>query len=74
MMITVEEGAIGGFGSQVLNYVVNAQLMRPGFILRTLMLPDLFQEHDDMQRQYDEAGLNASSIVRIIESGLIRTA
>ena len=74
MMITVEEGSIGGFGSQVLSYVVNSQLMRPGFIMRTLTLPDIFQDHDDQQRQYDEAGLNASSIVRIIESGLIRTA
>jgi 1-deoxy-D-xylulose-5-phosphate synthase len=74
MMITVEEGSIGGFGSQVLSYVVNSQLMRPGFVMRTLTLPDVFQDHDDQQRQYDEAGLNASSIVRIIESGLIRTA
>jgi 1-deoxy-D-xylulose-5-phosphate synthase len=74
MMITVEEGSTGGFGSQVLSYVVNNQLMKPGFILRTLTLPDIFQDHDDQQRQYDEAGLNASSIVRIIESGLIRTA
>ena len=74
MLITVEEGAAGGFGSQVLNYVVNDQLMRPGFVLRTLTLPDHFQDHDDQQRQYEEAGLNASSIVRIIESSLIRTA
>ncbi len=47
MLITVEEGAAGGFGGQVLNYVVNEHLMRPGFTLRTLTLPDLFQDHFD---------------------------
>jgi 1-deoxy-D-xylulose-5-phosphate synthase len=74
MLVTVEEGSIGGFGSQVLHYLVNEQLLRPGLTLRTLTLPDAFQDHDDLDRQYDDAGLNAAGLVRIIESGLMRTA
>ena len=62
------------FSSQVLDYVVNQQLMRSGLIVRTLCLPDRFQDHDDPQRQYDQAGLNAADISRIIEAGLARTA
>jgi 1-deoxy-D-xylulose-5-phosphate synthase len=74
MLVTVEEGSIGGFGSQVLHYIVNEQLQRPGLILRTLTLPDTFQDHDDLDRQYDHAGLNAAGLVRVIEGGLMRTA
>ncbi|MFI4963955.1 MAG: 1-deoxy-D-xylulose-5-phosphate synthase [Caulobacterales bacterium] len=74
MLVTVEEGSIGGFGSQVLHYIANAQLMRQGLTLRTLTLPDAFQDQDDMDRQYDLAGLNAADLVRIIEAGLKRTA
>jgi 1-deoxy-D-xylulose-5-phosphate synthase len=74
MLVTVEDGSIGGFGSHALDYIVNNNLLRPGLILRTLTLPDVFQEHDDPQRQYDEAGLNAASIAGIIEASLRRSA
>ena len=74
MLVTVEDGSIGGFGSHALDYIVNHNLLRPGLILRTLTLPDVFQEHDDPQRQYDEAGLNAASIAGVIESSLRRSA
>ncbi|MDR3513077.1 MAG: 1-deoxy-D-xylulose-5-phosphate synthase [Caulobacteraceae bacterium] len=74
MLITVEEGSIGGFGSHVLDFVANNDLMRAGFVMRTLKLPDLFQDHDDPFKQYERAGLNASDIVRTIETHLAKTA
>jgi 1-deoxy-D-xylulose-5-phosphate synthase len=74
MLVTVEDGAVGGFGSHVLDHVVNNGLAHAGLALRTLTLPDRFQDHDDPQRQYDEAGLNAASIAQVIESSLRRSA
>jgi 1-deoxy-D-xylulose-5-phosphate synthase len=74
MLMTVEDGSVGGFGSHVLDYVVNEGLDHPGLSLRTLTLPDRFQDHDDPQRQYDEAGLNAASIAQVIETSLRRSA
>jgi 1-deoxy-D-xylulose-5-phosphate synthase len=74
MLITIEEGSIGGFGSQVLDYVVNHDLARVGFTMRTLKLPDIYLDHDDPARQYERAGLSASDIVRVIETHLAQTA
>jgi 1-deoxy-D-xylulose-5-phosphate synthase len=74
MLITIEEGANGGFGSLVATYLVNNDLIRSGFRLRTLTLPDVFQEHDDQFKQYDVAGLNAADIARVIETSLLQTA
>ena len=74
MLVTIEEGSIGGFGSHVLDYVVNNDLMRVGFSMRTLKLPDVFLDHDDPFKQYDRAGLNAPDIVRAIETQLAQTA
>jgi len=74
MLITLEEGSSGGFGSLVATYLANNDLIRPGFRLRTLTLPDLFQEHDDQFKQYDAAGLNAADIAHVIESSLLQTA
>jgi 1-deoxy-D-xylulose-5-phosphate synthase len=74
MLITIEEGSIGGFGSHVLDFVVNNDLARAGFTLRTLKLPDTWLDHDDPFKQYDRAGLSAADIVRTIEAQLARTA
>ena len=71
MLITLEEGCAGGFGSRVLDYLVNADLMRPGLKVRTLTLPDTFQEHADQQKQYDEAGLSAAAVVRVVKADLV---
>ena len=56
------------------DFVINNGLAHAGLTLRTLTLPDRFQEHDDPQRQYDEAGLNAAGIARVIEACLRRSA
>jgi 1-deoxy-D-xylulose-5-phosphate synthase len=74
MLITVEEGSIGGFGSHVLDFVVNNDLARSGFSMRTLKLPDVYLDHDDPFKQYERAGLNAADIVRTVETQLARTA
>jgi 1-deoxy-D-xylulose-5-phosphate synthase len=74
MLITIEEGSIGGFGGQVLDYLVNEDLMRSGLTVRTLTLPDEFQDHDDPHAQYARAGLNAPDLVRVVETSLARTA
>jgi len=73
-LVTIEEGSAGGFGSAVATYITNEDLMRPGFRLRTLTLPDEFLDHDDQFKQYDAAGLNAADIVRVIETSLLQTA
>ncbi|HEY3888962.1 MAG TPA: 1-deoxy-D-xylulose-5-phosphate synthase [Caulobacteraceae bacterium] len=74
MLITIEEGSIGGFGSHVLDYVVNNDLARTGFVMRTLKLPDAFLDHDDPFKQYERAGLGATDIVRTIEARLAQSA
>ena len=74
VVVTVEEGAIGGFGAHVLHFAANAGLLDGGVKLRTLCLPDTFIDHDTPQRQYDEARLNAPHIVSTIMHALGREA
>ncbi len=61
--VTVEEGAIGGLGAHVLTMASDEGLIDAGLKLRTLRLPDAFQDQDSPQKQYDDAGLNAPHIV-----------
>ena len=63
VFITVEEGAIGGFGTHVLQYLATKGLLDRGLKVRPMVLPDRFIDHDKPQSQYDEAGLNARHIV-----------
>ncbi len=69
MLITVEEGAMGGFGAFVLHALARNGLLDQGLKIRTLTLPDRFIEHDTPVRMYDEAGLNAAQIVRAALDG-----
>jgi len=69
MLITVEEGAIGGFGAFVLHTLARDGLLDQGLKIRTLTLPDRFIEHDTPARMYEEAGLNAAQIVRAALDG-----
>ncbi len=66
MLVTVEEGAMGGFGAHVLQHLANEGLLRPGLEVRTMTLPDIFQDHDDPAKQYMTAGLDADSIFNLI--------
>ena len=63
VVVTVEEAAVGGLGAHVLTLASDLGLMDTGLKIRTMRLPDIFQEHDNPQKQYDEAGLNAPQIV-----------
>ena len=63
LLITVEEGSIGGFSSQVLHFLAHAGLLETGLKVRPMVLPDSFLDHDAPHTQYDKAGLNAANIV-----------
>src|SRR5579872_3352764 len=63
LMITIEEGAVGGFGSHVLALLAEAGALDRGLKIRTLTLPDLFQDHDKPEKMYAHAGLDAKGIV-----------
>ena len=61
-LITVEEGAMGGFGAFVLQYLAGEGALDAGLKIRTLHLPDVFQDQDSPAAQYAEAGLDAEHI------------
>ncbi|HIJ64239.1 MAG TPA: 1-deoxy-D-xylulose-5-phosphate synthase, partial [Rhodospirillaceae bacterium] len=63
LLVTVEEGSIGGFSSQVLHFLAHDGLLDGGLKVRPMVLPDRFIDHDTQDRQYDDAGLNARHIV-----------
>jgi len=74
MLVTVEEGSAGGFGASVLQFIANEGLLRPGFDIRTMTLPDIFQEHDSPEKQYETAGLGAADIVRVVSTHFVAKA
>ena len=61
-LITVEEGSIGGFGAFVLQTLARRGLLDRGLKIRTLTLPDTFQDHDKPEVMYAAAGLDADGI------------
>ncbi len=63
VLITIEEGAIGGFATHVMHDLAHAGLLESGVKFRPMTLPDFFIDHDAPQKQYDVAGLNARHIV-----------
>ena len=63
ILLTLEEGAIGGFGSHVMNFLATQGLLDGGLKCRSLMLPDCYIDHNNPMRMYDLAGLNAAQIV-----------
>jgi 1-deoxy-D-xylulose-5-phosphate synthase len=63
LLITVEEGAAGGFGAHVLTLLSDAGALEHGLKVRTMTLPDKFQDHDKPDRMYAAAGLDAKGIV-----------
>jgi 1-deoxy-D-xylulose-5-phosphate synthase len=61
--VTVEEGAVGGLGAHVLTMASDEGLIDTGLKLRTMRLPDIFQDQDKPETQYADAGLDAAGIV-----------
>ncbi|QZP08760.1 1-deoxy-D-xylulose-5-phosphate synthase [Caenibius sp. WL] len=70
VVVTVEEGSIGGLGAHVLTLASDEGLTDGGLKIRTMRLPDVFQDHDTPDNQYDEAGLNAPQIVDTVLKAL----
>jgi len=68
--VTIEENAVGGLGAHVLTMASDAGLIDNGLKLRTMRLPDIFQDQDKPEAQYDEAGLNAPNIVDTVLKAL----
>ena len=64
--VTIEEGAVGGFGAHVLTLASDEGLIDGGLKLRTMRLPDTFQDQDKPEKQYAEAGLDADHIVQTV--------
>ena len=63
VLITIEEGSISGFASQVMQFLATAGLFDAGLRIRPMILPDRFVEHDSPVKQYEDAGLAARNIV-----------
>ncbi len=64
VMITIEEGAIGGFAAQVMQHLAHGGALENGLKVRPMVLPDKFIDHDTPAKQYDTAKLNAAHIVQ----------
>ena len=68
--VTIEENSVGGLGAHVLTLASDEGLIDAGLKLRTMRLPDVFQDQDKPELQYDEAGLNAPQIVDTVLKAL----
>lgn len=64
-LITIEEGSVGGFGSFVLEFLAREGLLDGRCAVRTMHLPDIFQDQDDPDKQYAQAGLDAAQIAAL---------
>lgn len=72
VLITIEEGAIGGFGSHVLHFLAREALLDGGLRVRTLTLPDVYQDHAKPEVMYANAGLDRAGIVHAVFAALGR--
>ena len=74
ILITIEEGAIGGFGSYVLQALADAGALDRGIKFRAMVLPDVFIDQDSPNAMYAKAGLDAKGIVAKVFEALGRDA
>jgi 1-deoxy-D-xylulose-5-phosphate synthase len=63
VLVTIEEGAVGGFGSYVLQALSDHGALDRGVKVRTMVLPDIFMDHDSPNAMYAKAGMDAKGIV-----------
>jgi len=73
VLVTIEDGAPGGFSAHVLHFLTNEGLMDNGVKVRVMTMPDRFLEHNKPAVQYELAGLTASHIVANVLTALGRT-
>jgi 1-deoxy-D-xylulose-5-phosphate synthase len=74
VLITIEEGSIGGFGSHVLGFLADEGLLDTGLKVRTMTMPDLFIDQDKPEKMYEAAGLDRNAIVAKALSALGKEA
>jgi 1-deoxy-D-xylulose-5-phosphate synthase len=73
VLITIEEGAAGGFGAHVMQFLAWEGLLERGLKIRPMVLPDIFMDQDTPERMYERAGLDAGAIVATALNALGRT-
>ena len=69
-VLSVEEGSIGGFGSHVMQLLSDRGVFDKGLKFRSMILPDIFLDHDSPQKMYENAGLDSQAIANKIEDTL----
>ncbi len=74
VMITIEEGSIGGFGAYVMQALADAGVFDRGLKFRAMVLPDTFIDHDTPNAMYAQAGLDAKGIVAKVFEALGKSA
>jgi 1-deoxy-D-xylulose-5-phosphate synthase len=70
VLVTIEEGAVGGFGAFVMQFLAREGVFDTGLKFRPMVLPDLFQDQDKPERMYEAAGLTAGQIVSTVLTAL----
>ncbi|MDH5748409.1 MAG: 1-deoxy-D-xylulose-5-phosphate synthase [Rhodospirillales bacterium] len=72
VLVTVEEGSVGGFGAQVMQFMANEGLFDNSLKFRAIILPDVFVDQDSPSKQYETVGLTAPHIVSTVLCALGR--
>jgi 1-deoxy-D-xylulose-5-phosphate synthase len=70
VLITIEEGSIGGFGSHVMQLLSDRGVFDRGLKFRSMILPDVFIDQDSPEKMYETAGLDSESILNKVEETL----
>ncbi len=70
VLISIEEGSVGGFGSHVMQFLSERGVFDRGLKFRSMILPDLFIDQDTPEKMYEKAGLDSLSIANKIEETL----
>ena len=70
VLITIEEGSIGGFGSHVMQLLSDRGVFDRGLKFRSMILPDIFIDQDSPEKMYQTAGLDNKSISNKVEETL----
>ena len=70
VLITIEEGSIGGFGSHVMQLLSDRGVFDTGLKFRSMILPDIFIDQDTPEKMYQLAGLDSLSIATKVEETL----
>ena len=70
VLISIEEGSIGGFGSHVMQLLSDRGVFDGGLKFRSMILPDIFIDQDSPEKMYEVAGLDSLSIANKVEETL----